>query len=128
MATKPTNPPPATTQQAGPLNLLRPLLLLALSAYYLIPTIFHLLTTLQLSTFFSFDDFKDAWFARFWVFFGPRTREVAAPHVMPLLENAAKGVCLDIGPGSGQWVSLFAKASNPSITKIYGIEPNPGMQ
>lgn len=112
---------------AGPLNLLRPLLLLSLSAFYLIPTIFNLLINLQLSTFFSFSDFKDAWFARFWVFFGPRSAQMAAPNVMPLLSNAAKGVCLDIGPGSGQWLYLYGKANNPSITKIYGIEPNPGM-
>ena len=46
---------------------------------------------------------------------------------MPLLQNHASGVCLDIGPGSGQWLYLFARASNPEIKKIYGIEPNPGM-
>ncbi|KAK3680188.1 hypothetical protein LTR78_000565 [Recurvomyces mirabilis] len=43
---------------------------------------------------------------------------------MPLLQNSATGICLDIGPGTGQWVYLFARASNPSITKIYGVEPN----
>ena len=52
---------------------------------------------------------------------------VQAPAVMPLLQNHAKGVCLDIGPGSGQWLYLFGKANNPDIKKIYGIEPNPGM-
>lgn len=61
------------------------------------------------------------------MWFGPRTREVAADYVMPLLKNSASGVCLDIGPGTGQWVNLFARADNPSITKIYGVEPNPGM-
>ena len=120
-------PPPATTQQSGPLNLLRPLLLLSYSAYYLIPTTIHLLLSLQLTTFLSPSSFKSAWFARFWTFFGPKSREVAAPHVMPLLANAAQGVCLDIGPGSGEWLYLFGKANNPRITKIYGIEPNPGM-
>ena len=49
---------------------------------------------------------------------------MAAPAVMPLLQNSAKGVCLDIGPGTGQWLYLFQRASNPAITKIYGIEPN----
>lgn len=121
-------PPPATTEQSGPLNLLRPLLLLSYSAYYLLPTILHLLLHLQLATLLSPSAFKDAWFARFWAFFGPRARDVAAPHVTPLLAHAAQGVCLDIGPGSGQWLYMFARASNPRITKIYGVEPNRGMQ
>lgn len=123
-----SKPAPATTTQAnGPLNLLRPLLLISYSLFYLIPTIFHLLINFQLGTFFSIDDFKDAWFARFWAFFGPKSREVAAPVVTTLLQKNARGVCLDIGPGSGEWLYLFQKADNPDIKKIYGIEPNPGM-
>ncbi|EMC98284.1 hypothetical protein BAUCODRAFT_121160 [Baudoinia panamericana UAMH 10762] len=114
-------------QEAGPFNLLRPLLLMSYSAYYLIPTIIELILSFNFKPFFSFDDFKDAWFARFWVFFGPRSRENAAPKVMPLLQNSARGVCLDIGPGSGQWLYLFARANNKDITKIYGVEPNRGM-
>ena len=115
------------TEPAGPLNLLRPFYLMALSCYYVVPTIFALLVSFQFSTLFSLDDFKDAWFARFWAWFGPLSRENAAPAVMPLLQTNAKGVCLDIGPGSGQWLYLFQRANNPDITKIYGIEPNPGM-
>ena len=117
------DPPP----EKGPSNLLRPLLLMSYGAFYLIPTIFSLVVNLKFSTFLSPDDFKDEWFARFWAFFGPKSREVSEPYVIPLVKNHAHGVCLDIGPGSGQWVSLFAKADNPSITKIYGVEPNPGM-
>ena len=30
----------------------------------------------------------------------------------------------EIGPGSGMWNSLFTPQSLPSITKVYGIEPN----
>lgn len=111
-------------QEQGPSNLLRPLLLLSFCAFYLIPTVFDLLVTFQWRTFLSPDEFKDAWFARFWSFFGPKSRMVAEPVVLPLIQNAASGVCLDIGPGSGQWLDLFAKSKNPSITKIYGIEPN----
>lgn len=55
------------------------------------------------------------------------SREGAAPAVMPLLQNNARGICLDIGPGSGEWLYLFAKANNKDITKIYGVEPNKGM-
>ncbi|SMY28170.1 unnamed protein product [Zymoseptoria tritici ST99CH_1A5] len=115
-------PPPP--QPAGPMNLLGPLLLLSYSAYYILPTILHLLRTSQLSVLLSPSTFKDIWFARFWIWFGPRSRENAAPKVMPLLRNNARGVCLDIGPGSGQWLYLFARAANPDITKIYGVEPN----
>lgn len=114
-------------QPAGPLNLLRPFLLIAYSLSYLPLTILSLLASFQFSTLLSPSAFKDAWFARFWAFFGPRSRDVAAPAVMPLLRNHARGVCLDIGPGSGQWLYLFQRANNPDITKIYGIEPNKGM-
>lgn len=125
MSTKNTRP--VTTQENGPLNLLRPLLLLSYSAYYIVPTILSLILSFNFKTLLSIEDFKDAWFARFWAFFGPRSREAAAPSVMPLLENNARGVCLDIGPGTGQWLYLFQRANNPDITKIYGVEPNPGM-
>lgn len=108
------------------LNLLRPLVLISLSAYYLIPTVWDLLTSLQISTFFSLHDFQHAWFSRFWVYFGPRSRDNAEAKVKPLLANNAAGVCLDIGPGSGQWLYLFARSLNPTVTKIYGVEPNPG--
>lgn len=111
----------------GPTLLLRPLILMCYSTFYLFPTIFDLLRNFQFSTFFNIDEFKDEWFARFWTFFGPKSRDLAAGSVTPLLSNHAKGVCLDIGPGSGQWLSLFAKANNPGITKIYGVEPNVGL-
>lgn len=117
-------PPPPPAKWPGPLNLLRPLLLMCYSAYYLPITIASLLINFKIATFLSIDDFKDAWFAKFWAFFGPLSREMAAPVVMPLLQNHAKGVCLDIGPGTGQWLYLFQRANNPQITKIYGIEPN----
>lgn len=118
---------PASTEEKGATNLLRPLLLMSYSTKYFFITIFNLLTTLQFSTFLSIDAFKDEWFANFWSFFGPKSREMAAPAVMPLLQNHAKGVCLDIGPGSGMWLHLFARANNPDITKIYGVEPNTGL-
>ncbi|KAK5118945.1 hypothetical protein LTR62_000156 [Meristemomyces frigidus] len=109
-----------------PLNLLRPFLLLAYSTYYLPFVLLTLFKNGNYKPLLSFSDFKDVWFAHFWEWFGPRSREFAAPSVMPLLRNSARGVCLDIGPGSGEWLYLYARASNPSITKIYGVEPNPG--
>jgi SAM-dependent methyltransferase len=118
-------PPPP--QESGPLNLLRPLLLLSYSAFYIPHTLFNLVTTANLKPLTNFSSFKDHWFARFWTWFGPRSREAAAAKVTPLIQNNARGVLLDIGPGSGQWLFLFARAMNPSITKIYGVEPNAGL-
>jgi hypothetical protein len=118
------SPPP---QESGPLNLLRPLLLLSYSAFYIPHTLFNLVATANLKPLTNFSSFKDHWFARFWTWFGPRSREAAAAKVTPLIQNNARGVLLDIGPGSGQWLFLFARAMNPSITKIYGVEPNAGL-
>lgn len=100
--------------------LVDPWYFLLLSASYIPLTIFHLITNLQLSTFFSPSLFKDAWFATFWSVVGPETRKNAAVRVTPLL-SLASGTVLDIGPGSGEWVSVFDKSK---ITKIYGVEPN----
>ena len=110
----------------GPFNLLRPFLLISYALFYLFPTIFYILINRDFSKLTSVDAFKDEWFAHFWSYFGPMSREFAEPAVTPLLRNHARGVCLDIGPGSGQWLSLFSKADNPDIKKIYGIEPNVG--
>lgn len=126
---KPNKPAPlkVSTAEKGPFNLLRPIQILAISLYFMFDTILHLLLTFQISTFLSISAFQSAWFARFWAFFGPLSAENAAPAVMPLLQNHARGVCLDIGPGSGQWLYLFQRANNPDITKIYGVEPNVGL-
>lgn len=118
-------PPPASP--SGPFNLLRPLLLLFYSACYIVPTTLHLIVHGQLSALLSPARFKEHWFARFWAFFGPRSRDFADPDVLPLLRQNARGVCLDIGPGTGQWLSVFARADNSDITKILGVEPNPDM-
>lgn len=118
------NPP---VEQSGPLNLLRPLLLLYYSASYIPATLLGLLTTLNFHALTNPSLFKDIWFARFWTWFGARAAENAAPKVTPLIQNNASGTVLDIGPGSGQWLFLYARALNPSITKIYGVEPNVGL-
>jgi SAM-dependent methyltransferase len=114
-------------QKASPFLLLRPLLLLTYSISFLPRTIIELLKAGNFTAFFSLSIFESHHFATFWRWFGPRVRQDAETDVLPLLRSAASGVCLDIGPGSGQWLYMFAKASNPSITKIYGVEPNPGM-
>ena len=101
-------------------HLIDPLHFMCLSAYYLPLTIISLLSTLQFSVLLSPSALKDAWFARFWSWAGPGTRENAIPRVK-LLISQAYGVVLEIGPGSGEWVSLYGKEK---VTKIYGVEPN----
>lgn len=108
------------------LNLLGPVYLMFLSATYLPITIYELVASKRFSTFLSWHEFQNAWFSRFWFWFGPRSRDNAEQKVKPLLANNASGVCLDIGPGSGQWLYLFARSLNPTVTRIYGVEPNPG--
>ena len=104
-------------------NLFRPLLLLWYATGFAVGTILECVRTSRLDKLSSIASFKKTWFARFWTWLGPRNREGAAGHVVPLLQRA-RGVCLDVGPGTGEWLDLYARAQNPLITKIYGIEPN----
>jgi len=100
-------------------HLIEPLCFLLISASFIPRTILNLILNTQFST-FSPSSFKDAWFATFWKTTGPQVRENATPNVKPLV-SLAHGVVLDIGPGSGEWVSLFDKKK---VDKIYGVEPN----
>lgn len=108
---------------------------------------------------------RAAWFGRFWAFVAPNVRTHAEPHVVPLLQGRVtagvvphgdgngddqqdriyhppvSGTVIEVGPGSGMWVSLFTPrflnpnttttttddTPAPAITKIYGIEPNVGV-
>lgn len=116
------------------------------SATFLPGTIISLLASSNIATLSSVDRFKDAWFARFWGVYGPRVRETASTNAEPMIK-AARGIVLDIGPGSGevclfdclsnvdertaeihmpvanlyQWLHVFDKSK---VTKIYGVEPN----
>ncbi|KIN06389.1 hypothetical protein OIDMADRAFT_17293 [Oidiodendron maius Zn] len=47
-------------------------------------------------------------------------KENSALKIAPLI-GLARGVVLDIGPGSGEWIGLFDKEK---VIKIYGVEPN----
>ena len=103
------------------------------------------------SDLYPFSKLKSTWFSHFWSHVGPLVRESASPSVIPLLSGRIRqgrllpsdtyssdrqhrqhhhhtpisGVTLEIGPGSGQWLPLLS--SFPSITKIYGVEPNVGI-
>lgn len=113
--------------EESPLNLLIPLIILSYSTYYLPITIWELLLSRDFETLLSFEALKSAWFARFWTFFGPKAKVNAAVKIQPLIQDQARGVCVDVGPGSGQWLYLFAQVMNPTISKIYGVEPNTGL-
>ncbi|KAG9232894.1 S-adenosyl-L-methionine-dependent methyltransferase [Amylocarpus encephaloides] len=101
-------------------HLIDPIHFMAIAACYLPGTIASLLLNLQFRTILTPSALKDAWFARFWEVYGPLNRINATENVRPLITQA-KGIVLDIGPGTGEWVSLFDKEN---ITRIYGVEPN----
>lgn len=111
------------TEVHGVTTLFGPLQMLYLSASFIPVTIYNLVKSFQFSKLTSWQAFQHAWFGTFWATFGPRGREMAEPAVGPLLKKA-DGVVIDIGPGSGEWVSLFSPDKNPNIRKIFGIEPN----
>ncbi|KAG4436323.1 hypothetical protein IFR05_008217, partial [Cadophora sp. M221] len=117
----PSQPNPSVTLLGIIWSLLDPLLFIALSASYLPLTILALIRTQQFGTLASPFLFKDAWFARFWAHIGPQTRENALPRAGPLIAQA-RGVVLDIGPGSGEWLKCFDKEK---VSKVFGVEPNP---
>jgi hypothetical protein len=95
-------------------ELISPLHLMFLSAIYLPGTLLSLLQRRQFSTIVSPSSFGYAWFARFWSVYGPLMKENSAPKVAPMI-GLAKGIVLDIGPGSGEWIGLFDKTR---VTKV----------
>ena len=96
-------------------ELISPLYLMFLSAIYLPGTLLSLLRTSQFSTIVSPSNFRYAWFARFWSVYGPLMKENSAPRLAPMI-CLARGVVLDIGPGSGEWIGLFDKKR---VTKVF---------
>jgi hypothetical protein len=92
--------------------------LMLISAYYLPVTIVSLLLSGQFSILFSPSGLRHAWFARFWGWFGPRMKEGSLPNIAPSI-RLAKGVVIDVGPGSGEWIGLFDKEV---VTKVRAYE------
>ncbi|KAL5411310.1 hypothetical protein PMIN03_004907 [Paraphaeosphaeria minitans] len=85
----------------------------------------------------SFSRIRDAWFNAFWAWAGANIRVGNGPRITALLGGRVSqaqvvdkpvvppvsGVILDIGPGPGFWVDLYAK-NNTGDLKVYGVEPN----
>ena len=107
----------------GLFDLLVPLIVLILALLYLPITFVLLLTKSELSVLKSWTTFKQAWFARFWAFFGQASKPLFAPDVEPILSRA-HGTVLDLGTGSGDWLYMFSTARNKNITKLLLVEPN----
>ncbi|KAJ4361488.1 hypothetical protein N0V95_001825 [Ascochyta clinopodiicola] len=121
---------------------------------YLPSATIHLYETGGFFSLLSWQKVQSAWFSKFWAWAGPRIRENNGPKITALLEGRVtdaqvvdkvvgepiSGVVLDVGPGLGYWVDLYARADVPinqsgdsmrqrggkgtGITKVYGIEPN----
>ena len=157
--------PPSTTNPSLPqllLTLSFPWKFMLISLSYLPGTILTTLLAADFRTLLSPSRLQSAWFGRFWAWAGPQVRSGAEISVVPLLEglitrgcvverSAARhpgiaGTVLEIGPGSGMWVSIFSdryasgeavksspKSSTPApgnrgrVTRVYGVEPNPGV-
>ncbi|KAH9880548.1 hypothetical protein IAQ61_000841 [Plenodomus lingam] len=134
--------------------LLEPWQFMGAALSYLPATVSRLYNTVGLSSIFTWRHLQNAWFTEFWSWAGPRIRESNGPRMTALLEGRVtggqvvdevvgepiNGVVLDIGPGLGYWIDLYAKTEVPiqetngtlkkrgraerAITKVYGIEPN----
>jgi SAM-dependent methyltransferase len=111
---------------------------------YLPGTLWRLLKAREFRTIFLWNRLQRVWFGAFWAFVGPRIRDRNGPRITALLNGrvtqarivdtpvtpSINGVVLDVGPGSGCWVDLYAKAraagggDTAKIDKIYGIEPS----
>lgn len=107
----------------GVIDLLVPVLVLILAILYLPVTLIAILVNGKFTEFVSWKSFQQAWFSRFWHFFGWASRPLFAPDVEKVLA-AANGVVLDIGTGSGDWLYLFTETRNKKISKLCLVEPN----
>ncbi|KAK7404163.1 hypothetical protein QQX98_010067 [Neonectria punicea] len=128
-------------------RLIRPWMLMSISAWYFFTTSLGLLASGDFRTLTSWPAFHETWFARFWAHIAPGVKANADQKVLALLEGRVRdgriyedvvgqpvdGIVLEIGAGSGMWADVFAtvaeraksSASNgPSLRKIYGVEPN----
>ncbi len=93
-----------------------------LSLTFLPGTILRLLRAGEFSTLLSPRRLQAAWFSDFWAVAGPEVRSEGECNVAPLLEGRVKGgkivdevvnagvggTVIEVGPGSGMWVSLFS--------------------
>jgi len=107
----------------GPLDLVVPVIIIIIAIIYLPITFVVLLGNLEFSKLTSRHAFQQAWFERFWVFFGSASKPLFAKDVEATLDKVS-GVVLDVGTGSGDWLYLFAPPRNKHISTLILLEPN----
>jgi SAM-dependent methyltransferase len=106
---------------------LQPLYFISLCLSFLPRTLLKILQTRQTTALTSWSAFKELWFATFWSWYGPQSASGGVNDVSPLLRKHCRGIVLDVGPGAGNWLSLFTEVvRSGTVSKIYGVEPNPG--
>jgi SAM-dependent methyltransferase len=129
-------------------SLIRPWQFMFVSLLYLPGIIWKFLKAGDIQSIFSWSRLQHAWFSAFWGWAGPRIRESNGPRITALLDGRVtnarvvdepvtppvSGTVLDIGPGAGYWVDLYARTQRlkgspgsgtaSNTTKIYGLEPN----
>jgi SAM-dependent methyltransferase len=145
-------------------SFVNPWLFMGTSLSYLPGTLARLIMAGDFGTLTSWPRLQSKWFGAFWAWAGPNVRSGGEVRVIPLLEGRASGghvmetpvgtpvsgVVLEVGAGSGMWVSLFGNRKLPSsstaapsdgqsnnlrqragknqlaskITRVYGVEPN----
>jgi SAM-dependent methyltransferase len=146
-------------------SLVDPWLFLGLSVSHIPATISRLYASNSLSTLLSPSSFSSAWFGTFWAVVGPNVRDNNWDRIVALLDGRvsagkisdsrvgapASGTVIEVGPGSGMWVGLFAEPSllrgssssdkadydgamrqrrgdgKKGVTRVYGVEPSSDM-
>lgn len=142
-------------------GIISPWQFLGLSISFVPGTILRLIRSGSYLTLLSPSRFQDSWFGDFWATVGPEVRKNAGAKVVPLLDGrtrdgkiydevvgpAVSGTVIEVGPGSGLWVSVFSdrttalsdltkdekdtglrkRSPDARVTKVYGVEPNPDM-
>lgn len=108
----------------GPFDLLVPVIVILVAIIYIPITFITLLRkSIKSPQLRTWSAFQQAWFARFWDFFGWGSRWLFAPDIEAVLSQA-HGVVLDVGTGSGDWLYLFSPERNKKISKLLLLEPN----
>lgn len=135
-------------------GLMEPLLFIGLALSYLPSTVAQMIRDRQI---LSWDGFQFLWFGNFWRTIGPMVRDGAEARVVPLLQGRVRsgvplspeddrrglppgvgGTVIEVGPGSGMWVSIYSDkyATNTNgagiaipgersrVERVFGIEPN----
>lgn len=107
----------------GLFDIFVPIVVLIIAVLYIPVTVCGIVKERRFYQLTSWNKFQQAWFARFWLFFGWASRFLFAHDVETVLSQA-HGVVLDIGTGSGDWLYMFAAARNKNISKLLVLEPN----